>query len=123
MASKFANVSDVALSAHAVLSLVSHASRGDTAAAFAAGKRMLGIELAAPLPISDLSAGRIDQALDELRLLAPLERPRIVRACLDSAQADGRINIAEAELVRAVAAALDCPLPPMLDALDPSTLA
>ena len=122
VASKFANVSDVALSAHAVLSLVSHASRGDTAAAFAAGKRMLGIELAGPLPISDLSAGRIDQSLDELRLLAPLERPRIVRACLDSAQADGRINIAEAELVRAVAAALDCPLPPMLDALDPASL-
>jgi uncharacterized tellurite resistance protein B-like protein len=117
VASKFAGVADVARSAHVALSLVAHAARGDTDAAFAAGKRMLGIELAGPLPLAELSAGRVEESLEELRLLAPLEKPRIVRACLDSATADGQVNLAEAELVRVVAAALDCPLPPMLDAL------
>jgi uncharacterized tellurite resistance protein B-like protein len=121
--SQYDNVGQVAGAAHAVLSLVAHAARGDTAAGFAAGKRWLGIELPAPLPAGELSAGRVTEALERLRVLSPLERPRIVRACLDCAAADGRFNIAEAELVRTVAAALDCPLPPMLQALDPATLA
>ena len=37
--------------------------------------------------------------------------------------ADGTLRIAEAELLRAIAATLDCPVPPVLAAQDPLTLA
>jgi len=37
--------------------------------------------------------------------------------------ADGTIRVAEAELMRLVGAVLDCPLPPMLDEIDPESLA
>ena len=37
--------------------------------------------------------------------------------------ADGTIRVAEAELMRLVGAALDCPLPPLLAEMDPAALA
>jgi hypothetical protein len=36
--------------------------------------------------------------------------------------ADGTIRIVEAELMRLVCAVLDCPLPPLLEEVDPATL-
>ena len=40
-----------------------------------------------------------------------------------AAMADGQLRLAEAELLRVVAATLDCPVPPVLAAQDPLTLA
>jgi len=37
--------------------------------------------------------------------------------------ADGRLRLAEAEILRAIAATLDCPVPPILAAQDPLLLA
>jgi hypothetical protein len=37
--------------------------------------------------------------------------------------ADGTIRVMEAELMRLVGAVLDCPLPPLLESVDPATLA
>ena len=36
---------------------------------------------------------------------------------------DGTIRVAEAGLMRVVGAVLDCPLPPLLESLDPGALA
>ena len=122
--SAFNSVAEVKADAHAVLSLVAHAAAGDAvAAAFAKGVPWLGVELAAALPMTELSTRRIGEALERLRLLQALEKPRILRACVDAAGADGTFRIAEAELVRIVAATLDCPLPPLIAALDPARLA
>jgi len=120
---KFRNVQDVAQDAHAILSLIAHASRGDAAAAHAKGKALLGIELPDPVPVAELSTARIGEALERLRHLEPFAKPRVLKACLETAAADGKIRLAEAELVRAVAATLDCPIPPVIGALDPATLA
>jgi tellurite resistance protein len=38
----------------------------------------------------------------------------VLKACLEAAGADGSISPAEGELVRVVAATLDCPVPPIL---------
>lgn len=120
---RFAKVADVAGDAHAVLSLVAHASQNDTAAAFAKGVPLLGIALEGALPLVELTGARVCEALERLRYLAPFEKPRVLKACLEAAAADGRFRLAEVELVRAVAATLDCPLPPVIQALDPATLA
>jgi Zn-dependent protease with chaperone function len=59
-------------------------------------------------------AAALGAALERLRHLAPFEKPKVLKACLDAAHADGRLSLAEGELVRMVAATLDCPLPPLL---------
>lgn len=123
IATKFRKVEEVAQDAHIVLSLIAHASQGDTEAAHAKGKAVLGIELPGPVPAAELSTARLGEALERLRHLQPFQKPRVLKACVEAAAADGTFRLAEAELVRAVAATLDCPLPPVIGALDPATLA
>lgn len=120
---RFRKVEEVAEDAHLVLSLIAHASRGDTEAAHAKGKAILGIALPGPVPAAEISSARLAEALERLRHLQPFQKPRVLKACLETAAADGTFRLAEAELVRAVAATLDCPLPPVIGALDPATLA
>ncbi len=120
---QFRKVEDVAQDAHVILSLIAHASQGDTEAAHAKGKAMLGVELPGALPAAELTAARLETALERLRHLQPFQKPRVLKACVETAAADGTFRLAEAELVRAVAATLDCPLPPVIGALDPATLA
>lgn len=59
-------------------------------------------------------AAAVGAALERLRHLAPFEKPKMLKACLDAAYEDGSIGVAEGELVRTVAATLDCPVPPLL---------
>ena len=40
-------------------------------------------------------------------------RPRTLLACAWVVSANGSVSVAEAELLRAFAAALDCPMPPL----------
>ena len=51
--------------------------------------------------------------------LAPFAKPALLKACCETAGADGRFALAEVELVRMIAATLDCPLPPVISAHDP----
>ncbi len=120
--SKFQGVAEVDADARVVLSLVAHAAAGDTAAAYAKGAEYLGLNLREPLATAELSTATVGASLERLRLLAPLAKPRVLKACLDAASADGTLTLVEAELVRLVAATLDCPLPPVLAELDPTTL-
>ncbi len=120
---QFRKVEDVAQDAHVILSLIAHASQGDTEAAHAKGKAVLGVELPGALPAAELTAARLETALERLRHLQPFQKPRVLKACVETAAADGTFRLTEAELVRAVAATLDCPLPPVIGALDPATLA
>jgi len=59
------------------------------------------------------------QALDAvwapLDALAPPAKQVLVEALVDAASHDGKVSVAEAELLRTVCAVLHCPLPPMLE--------
>ncbi len=57
---------------------------------------------------------RLDGALDKLALASLPIKERVLRAAAEVVGADGRLLITEAELLRAIAAALDCPMPPIL---------
>ena len=61
-------------------------------------------------------------ALDALRELAPMQKAILVKGLFAAVSADGTIRVVEAELMRLVGAVLDCPLPPLLEAVDPATL-
>mgnify|MGYP001548825188 CR=1 FL=1 len=104
-----------------VLSALAHASSNadmDAAAAFAAGAAQLKLvesRLAFLEPSAcDLTA--LDAALDKLAVASGPIKQRTLVAAAHVVGADGQILVAEAELLRAVAAALDCPMPPLLAA-------
>ena len=66
------------------------------------------------LPVDQCGLAAVDQALDRLQYAAPGIKKRILAACIACIGADGRVTLEEAELLRAVADGLDCPLPPIL---------
>lgn len=56
----------------------------------------------------------VDAALERLRVAAPAIRRRFLHACAHAVAHDGRVYAQEAELLRAVAEAVDCPMPPVV---------
>ncbi len=54
--------------------------------------------------------------LGKLSELSPLLKGSLISACADCVLYDGKITLEEAELLRAVAEALDCPMPPLIAA-------
>lgn len=56
----------------------------------------------------------VDNALEKLNQLKPLQKPKLLKALGQCVMADGQLTLREAELLRAVAAALDCPIPPII---------
>jgi hypothetical protein len=52
-----------------------------------------------------------------------LQKALLIRGLFAAVTADGVIRVAEAELMRLVGAVLECPLPPLLDEIDPTALA
>lgn len=57
----------------------------------------------------------LDEAWPVLDALAPLAKERLVEAITVAIGHDGRITVAEAELLRTVCGVLHCPLPPVLE--------
>ena len=56
----------------------------------------------------------LEGALKKLEQLRPLQKPQLLKSLARCIEHDGRINPGEAELMRAVADILDCPMPPLL---------
>jgi len=107
-----------------ILSLIVHAKRGAGANAdsvvenaFRAGARELAMPDASMLARDKLTFQECGAALDRMRALAPLAKAGIVRALFAAVIAGGKIRISEAELMRLVGASLDCPVPPLFEAL------
>lgn len=66
-----------------------------------------------PLPATG-SLRDLEGALKKLEQLRPLQKPQLLKSLARCIEHDGRINPGEAELMRAVADILDCPMPPLL---------
>jgi Zn-dependent protease with chaperone function/uncharacterized tellurite resistance protein B-like protein len=99
-----------------VLAQVGHETPEAVAVAFAAGMRGVeapGLE-SRPMELARANLGELDAALGRLTEAAPALKRRILEACANAVSADGRLAVREAELLRAIADALDCPLPPYL---------
>jgi Zn-dependent protease with chaperone function len=67
------------------------------------------------LPREQCGVSQIDAALNRLAQASPLIKKNLIEACIHTVGADGVILEAEAELLRAVADTLDCPMPPFVD--------
>ena len=62
----------------------------------------------------DRSLARVDEALDQLAQAATTVKRNVLLACAQTVAADGQVLCREAELLRAIADTLDCPMPPFL---------
>jgi Zn-dependent protease with chaperone function len=114
---KYRDVSSVARESAVVLSLLAHAGGGGMLA-FGKGMDALGIKGGVFHSPAELRFDTVEGALNELKLLAPLKKPMLIKACVAVVMADDRLTLAEGELMRAICAALDSPLPPILETTD-----
>ncbi len=101
-----------------VLSALAHASSDDAAAAeraFAEGAAQLKLIQGSLsfLPEAESSLVKLDAALDKLATSSGPIKQRLLMAAAHVVSADGVLLTAAAELLRAVAASLDVPVPPM----------
>ncbi len=55
----------------------------------------------------------VDKALNQLAELKPLAKPVFLKALMEAINADGKVTATEAELFRAIADTLNCPVPPL----------
>ncbi len=82
--------------------------------AFRSGLAVLG-GAASRMPSPDeCSLDTLDKALHRLDRLRFSDRQRLLLACEACIAQDGRTTVAEAETMRAIADAIDCPMPPIL---------
>lgn len=65
------------------------------------------------LPPDRCGAERLDAAVKRLNRLSPLLKAPVIDAAGDLVLADGLVQVAEAELLRALCALLECPMPPL----------
>ncbi|MDH4230256.1 MAG: M48 family metalloprotease [Nitrospirota bacterium] len=102
----------------AVLSVLAHAGpprQRDARLHFDAACRYLGTTELELLPREGLSFAGLEQALSTLARLRPLFKRRLLRAFAEAIRADGSVSIAEVEVLRVIADALECPLPPPVE--------
>jgi hypothetical protein len=111
---KYRSVQAVVAEAGVILSLLAQAGGGGMAA-FNKGMAALGVAGGVLRSPSELNIVAVEGALNELNLLAPLKKPFFIKACVATVMADDKLTLAEAELLRAICAALDSPLPPILE--------
>jgi Zn-dependent protease with chaperone function len=123
-------IADLKKQAATLLALVARAGtrsdatgerEADLQAALGAGASILGI----PAQLArgaELTLDAVNEALEALRSLAPMEKGLLVKGLFAAATVDGTIRVAEAALMRLVGAVLDCPLPPLLDRFLPEPL-
>jgi hypothetical protein len=110
---------DVQVDALDLLSALAWAGTADAAAAQAAldaGLGVLGGRGWRVLPRDRVSGSRLEAALARLEGASPPLKARLLAACAAAVLADGHVRAAEGEIVRAVAASLDVPLPPLVAA-------
>jgi len=105
--------------AETLLSAVAWAGSSDAEsaeAAFVAGARHFGASAAATVslqPPASLDLERVDEALGRLETLPPGDRRKLLQALERTVVADRAVTVEEHELLRAVAEALDIPMPPL----------
>lgn len=99
------------------LANVSSSNAGDIEKAFRTGAPHLGAKADELQLLSRKECGleQLDTALDRLALAVPQIKKNLIEACVQVVGADGLIQEREAELLRAIADTLDCPIPPFVE--------
>jgi hypothetical protein len=103
-----------------LLSATAYAGQDDATAAYKAftqAAQWLGRAARAEipwLPPEQCTLAQVDAALERLSQAVPQIKKNVLNACALTVAADNIIQEREAELLRAIADALDCPIPPFV---------
>ena len=100
-----------------LLSVIANAGASspvDAKVAFDSSKNILGLATANLLSESSYSIMDLDIAITRLNCVKPLQKPKLLKAMSQCVLVDQKITVTEAELFRAIADALDCPVPPLI---------
>ena len=82
--------------------------------AFVEATQILGLPGLQRVPFQEVGLQGLDSALDDLSGLTPALKRGFLFSCARLISADGEVTIEEAELFRAIADTLGCPVPPLL---------
>ena len=126
---RYGRIQDVLPECALLLSALAHVGQEDdepaARTAFAQGRQFLN----APgdqiqfLPRNEWDLAGVDAALARLAKCPADVQRNILLACGKTVAADGLVTEREAELLRAIADSLDCPMPPFVDAIRGEELA
>lgn len=100
-----------------LLSLLAYAgaaSVADAETAFAHAEAELKFSNLVLLPKDQVQLADLDKALTQLNRVKPLQKPQLLKAMSQCVLQDNRVTLVEAELFRAIADSLDCPVPPLI---------
>lgn len=114
---RFIDLTQLKNEACTLLSVIAYAgadSIENAQAAFNSSKTILGFDDALLMSESDYSLMDLDVAITRLNCLKPLQKPKLLKAISQCVLADQHITVLEAELFRAIADTLDCPVPPLI---------
>lgn len=114
---RLADLSQLYKEAHVLLSAIAYAgthSAEEATKSFNDNKTLIELNETEILLQSDYTLIDLNQAVTSLRNLKPLQKPRLLKALSQCVLHDGTITTDEAELFRAIADSLDCPIPPFL---------
>ena len=82
--------------------------------AFRLGIANLGLTESAIMDTATLDHQRLDASLQRLRQLKPQAKRDLLQACAAVILLDAKVSPAELEVLRAIGAVLDCPIPPLV---------
>jgi hypothetical protein len=120
LVTQFYDLRPLARDAGILLSATAYAGADDPAkaqAAFAKGAESLGriARTEIPwLPPTECDLTHLDDALDRFAQSVPQIKKNVLNACVDTVSFDAEVAPREAEILRAIADSLDCPIPPFL---------
>jgi Zn-dependent protease with chaperone function len=99
-----------------LLSMLAYAGKPsvDVELVFASAREQPGLEQLVLLPKTAIGLDELNKSLDRLAQLKPLQKPGLLKACAAIIGADRQVTTTEIELLRAISATLDCPMPPLL---------
>ena len=112
---KYRNLSKLRNECRILLSYVTYAGEPNNEKAyqkiFNQGFEILDLGSTVIVPREELALSELNKAMFHFSHLFPLVKPRLLKACALSIQADGDVGSEQYELLRAIAALLDCPMP------------
>jgi Zn-dependent protease with chaperone function len=112
---RYLKVEETAAESALVMSLIAAVRLPQQAQrAFDAGRAVLP-EAGVMVAHEAIELARVAAAVERLNALAPLEKPRLIKACLAVAFVDGSTDGRAASCLRTLCTALDCPLPPQVE--------
>ena len=114
---RYNHVRDLRQEVRVILSVMAYAGQQeqeDIEAAFHAAAEALEFGELQLREKSSINVADLDMATQKLEMLNPLATQKLLQACAVSVMNDQKISSVEAELLRAVASVLGCPMPPII---------